>query len=253
MVRCVDSLSSEALLWCALSLLVAGVVKGISGIGVPLVGISLLSLLIPVPNAIALLPVPIVVVNVWQVLLSGGFLGVCRRFAPLLVAMCVGTVIGTALLASIDVSALLLLIGCMITAFALAELARVRIRVPSNFHHVAGGAVGLLGGVLGGLSSIFGPPILMFLMSLQMGKDEFVRTVCSIYLISGLMLATTLGSFGVAGVQDLKWSALATVPLLIGVVIGQFVRTRVSEAMFRHVLLIMLAIIGLNMIRRGMS
>jgi uncharacterized membrane protein YfcA len=112
--------------------MLAGVVKGISGIGVPLVGISLLSLLVPVPQAIALLPVPIVVVNAWQVLINGGFPGVCRRFASLLLAMCVGTVIGTALLASIDVLALLLAVGCVITVFALAELLRLRVRVPSN-------------------------------------------------------------------------------------------------------------------------
>jgi uncharacterized membrane protein YfcA len=238
---------------CALSLMLAGVVKGISGIGVPLVGISLLSLLVPVPQAIALLPVPIVVVNAWQVLINGGFPGVCRRFASLLLAMCVGTVIGTALLASIDVLALLLAVGCVITVFALAELLRLRVRVPSNFHHLAGGAAGLLGGVLGGLSSIFGPPILMYLVTLQLSKDEFVRAICGIYLIAGIMLAITLAAFGVAGVQDLKWSALATVPLLIGVVIGQFARARVSETQFRRGLLIMLVIIGANMIRRGMS
>ena len=240
-------------MWCSLSLLVAGVVKGISGIGIPLVGISLLSLLIPVPQAIALLPIPIVVVNVWQVVTNGGFTGVCRRFAPLIIAMCIGTFIGTALLASTDVSVLLLLVGCMISAFALAELLRVRIRVPSGLQHLAGAIAGFLGGVLGGLSSIFGPPILMFLVTLQLGKDEFVRAICGIYLIAGITLASTLGAFGIIGVQDLKWSALATLPLLSGVVIGQFARTWVSEALFRRVLLIMLVLIGANLIKRGIS
>ncbi|MFT5448046.1 MAG: putative membrane protein YfcA [Gammaproteobacteria bacterium] len=198
--------------------------KGISGLGIPLVGISLLSLLIPVPQAIALLPIPIIVVNVWQVMLSGNFLGVCRQFAPLLVAMCVGTVIGTALLASIDVTAMLLFVGCVVTLFALSELAQLRVRIPPHLHQPAGGLAGFLGGVMGGLSSIFGPPILMYLLTLKMSKDEFVRTICTIYLISGIALAVTLGAFGVAGVHDLKWSALATVPLLLGVYVGQFAR-----------------------------
>ena len=247
------NLSPENLLWGALSLLVAGVVKGISGIGIPLISIPLLSLLIPVPQAIALLPIPIVVVNIWQVVLSGDLFGVYRRFAPLIIAMCTGTVIGTALLTSIDISTLLALLGCMVTAFALLELLQVRIRVPPNLHRLAGGIAGFIGGVLGGLSSIFGPPILMFLMTLQMGKDEFVRTICGIYLISGIMLGITLGAFGVADAQDFKWSALATVPLLIGVMIGQFARAWVSETLFRRALLIMLVIIGANLVRRGLS
>ena len=56
-----------------------------------------------------------------------------------------------------------------------------------------------------------------------------------------------------AGPEEFVWSALATVPLFTGMMVGQFTRRHVSEILFRKALLIMLLIIGLNMIRRGIG
>ena len=67
------------LLWCAVSLAVAGVVKGVTGIGIPMVSIALLSLVISVPQAVALLPVPILVANTWQAFRGGRFASSQRR------------------------------------------------------------------------------------------------------------------------------------------------------------------------------
>lgn len=249
-----ENLSTEALAWCAASLFLAGFVKGVAGIGIPLVGVSLLSLVIPVPQAVALLPVPIVIANTWQAFSGGIFVATCRRYAGLLVAMIIGTVIGAALLSSVDLGVLMLSIGVIVLAFAILELARFRVRIPTRHETLAGTTVGLVGGVLGGMSSIFGPPIIMFLTSLGLDKEAFVATVSSIYLFSGFVLAATLAFFGVATPTDmLLWSSLAAAPLFVGLALGQVSRRRVSEGLFRKVLMALLVLIGLNLIRRGIG
>lgn len=248
-----DGLAPATLAWCAAALALAGFVKGVIGIGIPLVGVSLLSLMLTVPQAVALLPVPIIVANTWQAIHGGHFLKTCRRFAPLLIAMMIGTVIGGALLSTIDQALLMLIVGAVVLIFAAAELRRFRLRVPVHHHAIAGGVAGFLGGFLGGMSSVFGPPVIMFLTSLELGKEEFVGTISSIYLFAGILLGATLAGFDVAGLDELTWSALATVPLFAGMMVGQLTRRHVSEALFRKVLLIMLVLIGLNMIRRGID
>jgi uncharacterized membrane protein YfcA len=248
----VSEFAPAVLAWCAVSLALAGVVKGAVGIGIPLVGISLLSLALPVPQAVALLPVPIIVANTWQAVASGIFLATCRRFAPLLLAMLAGTLIGGGMLTSVDQSLLMVTLGAVVLAFAALELSQVRLRVPVRHHAVAGAGCGLAGGILGGMSGIFGPPIIVFLVSLDLRKEEFVGTIASIYLASGVILGVTLAGYGVAGTAELLWSAAATLPVAAGMALGQWLRRRTSERVFRTTLLVLLLLVGLNLIRRGL-
>lgn len=245
-----ENLSAATLAWCAASLAVAGLVKGIAGIGIPLVGVSLLSIVLTVPQAVALLPVPIIVANTWQTVAGGMFLATCRRYALLIAAMGVGTFAGGAMLSSVNPTLLTGVLGVVVLLFATAELARFRIRVPMQHQRLAGAAAGLVGGVLGGLSGIFGPPVIMFLASLELNKEAFVATISAIYLITGVLLGAMLASYGIASTRELAWSALATVPLFAGLAVGQFTRRLVSEALFRKVLMTLLLLIGLNMVRR---
>lgn len=248
-----DALGPAALAWCALSLACAGVVKGAAGIGIPLVGLSMLSLVLPLPQAVALLPIPVIVANTWQALAGGLIVETFRRFPALLAAMAAGTFLGAAMLARVDHQLLLLVVGCVVLAFALLELTRLRIRVPARHQTFTGAACGLAGGFVGGMSAIFGPPIIVFLMSTGMAKEAFVGTITTIYLVSGILLAVALAGHGVAGGDELLWSALATGPLFAGVLAGQWLRRRVSEEIFRRGLMALLALIALNMIRRGLA
>ena len=95
-------LGTEIFLWCAFALMMAGVVKGILGIGVPVVSVSLLSLAISVPMAVSLLPIPILLSNIWQSLASRQVVITLKRFAPLITALVVGTFTGARLLVEID-------------------------------------------------------------------------------------------------------------------------------------------------------
>jgi uncharacterized membrane protein YfcA len=234
----VDTLSTLVLAWCALALTLAGLVKGATGIGIPLVGISLLSLLISVPQAVALLPVPIILANTWQALTGGYFLHTCRRFAPLLVAMFVGTAIGGGLLTRVDQGLMLMGLGALVLGFALLGLSSVQLRIPARHHRVAGAAAGLA---------------VMFLVSLRLRKEEFVGTISTIYLATGIALGATLAGYGIARGPELLWSALASGPLFVGMLMGQLARRRISERAFRKTLLVLLLLVGLGLVRRGMG
>lgn len=247
-----EELSAAALAWCAASLAVAGLVKGIAGIGIPLVGVSLLSMVLTVPQAVALLPVPIIVANTWQTVAGGMVLATCRRYALLIVAMGVGTFAGGAMLASVDSTLLTGMLGIVVLLFAAAELARFRVRVPAQHERLAGTTAGFIGGVLGGLSGVFGPPVIMYLASMELRKEAFVATISAIYLITGILLGAMLASYGIASTRELIWSAIATLPLFAGLAVGQFTRRHVSEALFRKVLMSLLLLIGLNMVRRAL-
>ncbi|GMQ90495.1 MAG: sulfite exporter TauE/SafE family protein [Gammaproteobacteria bacterium] len=244
-------LSTVALLWSAVAFFTAGTVKGVLGIGLPVVAIPLLAFVMPVPQAVALLPVAIVVSNIWQALHGGYFLPALRRFWPLILGLVVGTVAGAKLLASVDPRALYVVIGVIVMVFALTSFFSPRLRLPARGERWLGLAIGLASGVIGGMSTIYGPALIMFLIALRMPKDEFVGTIATFYVCAAVPLTLALGAFGVMGVGELIASALATLPLLAGMLCGQVLRARLNQEAFRKGLLAMLLLAGLAVIKRA--
>lgn len=244
-------LDSYLIAWCAGSLAIAGVVKGITGIGIPMVSIALLSLAISVPQAVSLLPVPILVANTWQAFRGGRFKSSLQRFRPLIIALAFGMVIGALLLKHVDDRVLQAIIGIAVILFSITSLSTPELQVPAKVERPLGTLAGGLGGVLGGMSSLFGPPILMFLVSLRLPKDEFVAVIGTVYLLGGVFLLAALAGVRVMGPQEVALSALATPPLLAGMALGQWLRNKISQEAFRAGLLVTVMLIGASLLIRA--
>src|SRR5512140_1938897 len=71
--------------------LLAGVVKGVIGMGLPTVAMGLLAVVMPPAEAAALLVVPSLVTNVWQMLAGPYLKRLLRRFVGMMIAICLGT------------------------------------------------------------------------------------------------------------------------------------------------------------------
>lgn len=238
-------------IWCASALFLAGIVKGILGIGVPVVAISLLSLVINIPMAVSLLPVPILLSNLWQSLTSGQVANTLKRFGILIVALIIGTFAGARLLADIDQRMLIGIVGAAVLTFAVSAHFPRHLRLGRRAERWLGAPIGFLAGVLGGMTTFFGPPLIMFLFALNLEKDQFVGTISTVYLCAAIPLAAALGMFGIMGPEGYLWSTVAAVPLLLGLLVGQWLRTRISQSAFRRGLLLMLLIVGVRLMYRA--
>ena len=232
----------------ALALFAGGAVKGLVGIGIPLVSISLLSLFLPLPDAITLLPVPMIFANIWLSFAGNHFLPALRRFWPLVLAMFVGTMVGAQVLVALDLASLNLLVGIFVVVFCLSSHVSPSMRLPSRYEAGVGVVAGGIGGFMGGLSVLFGPALIMYLTSLRLDRDTFVGVISSIYLCCSVTLLIVFGSVGVMSRAQLAESALACVPLLLGVWVGQRFRRRIDEALFRKLLLVALLGTGVRLI-----
>src|SRR3982074_151786 len=69
--------------------LLAGAVKGLVGLGLPTITIALTSLVLPLPEAIALIALPTVVTNVWQAAVGGRSWVILPRQWPLILPLVV--------------------------------------------------------------------------------------------------------------------------------------------------------------------
>src|SRR5512135_1765758 len=79
--------------------LLAGVVKGVLGMGLPTVAMGLLAVVLPPAEAAALLVIPSLVTNVWQLLSGPSFGALARRLWLMMLGVFVGTIVGVGVLA----------------------------------------------------------------------------------------------------------------------------------------------------------
>ncbi len=233
--------------------LIAGMVKGVAGVGLPLTALGILTTQTDPRTAIALALVPIFLSNLWQFLSAGGVIDAVRRYLPLLSVMMVGIPLTLALTAGIEDRLLLGILGATFLLYVAINATRWSPSIPDHRDRAAQIGFGAMAGILGGLTSLWLPAIVIYLSARKVQKDEFVRAT-GLILFSGsipLMIGYWREGFLTGPLAGL--SAALMVPTLAGLLAGGYLRRRLSEAAFKRVLLVMFVLIGLNLIRRAIS
>ena len=243
----------QFLLIASFILLLGGGIKGVIGLGLPLVPVPLLAYLLPVPVAISVLAAPVMVANCYQALRGGLLLPVLARIWPLLLAMAIGVLLGAQLLISLNEQALYLILGTMVVILGLVYLFGANLTVNPRYERRAGVTIGFGAGLLGGVSSFLGPPIVLYLVALQLAKEHFIAALAVVFFVASLPLYGTLAASGIMGRPELLLSHYAIIPVMLGVFGGQQLRRILPQKRFRQAVLVMLVLIGFLLIRRGLS
>jgi len=219
------------LVFIAAAFLFAGFVKGALGIGLPTVVMGLLSIVMPPAQAAALMVLPAMGTNIWQ-MAAGPSLGkLLRRFAGMIVGVFVGTFATIDLLTQSAAGASAAL-GLVLAAYGLYGLFARRFEIAPRYELWASPIIGLVTGSICGATGIFVVPTAPYLTSLRMNTEELVQSIGISAFVCPLALTIALAvhgrySFGVAGA-----SFLALVPALAGMYVGIRLRRRLAAAVF---------------------
>lgn len=246
-------LAPMALAMLAVGLLFAGAVKGALGVGLPLIAMPVLLLVLPAPTAVVVMALPILLSNLWLMLAGGHVKENLRRFWPIILAVSVGLFLGSRLLITVDEDSLITALGVVVLVFALVSLTRFRPVIPPRWHFWAQPAFGLAGGLVGGFSTVFGPPISMYLVAIGLPKDRFVSAVGTTYFAGSLALNASLATLPVYGLQEAVLAGFACLPVFAGMLVGQKLRAALPQETFSRAVLVMLSVTSLLLIWRGLG
>lgn len=225
--------------------LFAGLIKGMIGLGLPTISLGLLTAFIGLPHAMALMLVPAFLTNAWQALAGGQARAVIARIWPFLLAATLSVPVGASALTLVDLHLLSALLGVLLIAYSVVNLAGLRLVVGPHREGWMGPVLGLINGVFSGMTGSYSVPGVMFLQGIGLPRDQFIQAMGMLFLGSTIALALALGGNGFISVSIGLGSVLAVVPALTGVVIGQKLRARLSEMQFRRVFFIALLLLGL--------
>lgn len=234
---------TEALLVASV-FVIAGMVKGVIGLGLPTVALGLLTAFFGLEIAMALMLAPAFITNIWQAVSGGHSSVVLKRTWPLLLLATVFVWPGVTLAAHWESEALASILGGVLIAYGVSGLAHLAIRMPRNQEIWAGPLVGGINGMLTGLTGSFVVPGVLYLQSLSLPRDQLIQAMGMLFTSSTLALAIGLAGHGKLPLQMSLASTLSILPALVGMMIGRAIRGRLSEATFKRASFAVLIALG---------
>lgn len=237
--------------WVAFALVAGGFVKGAIGFALPIVTVTLLSTLLPVPLTLALITGPIVMTNAWQAATSGNPGPAFRRFWPLITALLICLWISASLVTQVDQEIIYTLVGIIVVIFTLTSLFKTDFTLKPRSEIWAGPLAGACGGLIGGASTIWGPPMTLYFVALRLPKEDFIRAVGLVWFIASVPLVIAYYRNGILNSETIPLTLMACLPAAGGMVIGQVLRNRLNQEIFRKAVLMTLLLLGLNLLRRS--
>ena len=223
-------------------------VKGVSGFGSALFSVPLLMLILDVKFVTPVFLIFDFISGV--VLVAANWRSIHRRLLLLLLCgLIFGTAIGTWILLSFSHEILKRILGLLVTGWASYTLLRGNRSTahasPGHTTPVLAPLSGFLGGALGAMFSVNGPPIIIYLAHVLNEKQAFRATLYGIFFADACYKMVLFTAKGLLNVTVLRFALLMAPFLLAGTFAGSWLQKSIDQALFRKIVALILVITGL--------
>ena len=193
---------------------------------------------------------PMLLSNIWQMYREGNGAATIRRFWPFGAALFVCLFFSSLFAAEFEPATLILITGISVVIFAGTSLIKLPPPLPPKWELPAMIAAGAAGGLMGGLTGLWSPPLVILLLALRLEKTDYIRAFGFLLVIGAIPL---LGGYVVNGLMTQELfiiSMVMVVPTLLGFAIGEKVRDKMDTSRYQKAVLVFFLIMGLNLIRK---
>jgi len=233
------------LIFVAAAFLLAGLVKGVIGLGLPPVSMGLLAVAMPPSHALAIVIVPAILTNIWQTFAGPHLPDIMRRLWPLMLGLAIGTRLNAGMMTGPYARYAPIFLGTLLVIYAVVSLRKFVFSVSRQNEKWVGGVVGLISGVISAATGVQVIPSMPYLQAIDIGKDEFVQALGVFFTVGTLALAFNLTAAGLLDESTALPGVVALACSFTGMAIGQAVRARLEPETFRRWFLISMICLGI--------
>ena len=228
------------------------VIKGAVGIGLSLFSVPVITFFLPPTSSMILLCIPVLITNILQMEIQKGVGSF--RFVPMFIALVIGIILGCNLILQVELKTISQIIAISIIFAATVNLFGINLKfIKLHFEKIFTIFLGFFSGIIGGLSNMYAPYILCYLVSTDLNKDDLIRTIAAMYFIGSVVIFPIWIYNELGTINDLILSSLLLVPALLGQKIGTKIRDKISNKNFKRIMLYILMVIGITLLIKNIK
>ena len=241
-------MSFDALLVMALALGLGGLVKGATGMGLPIVALPILASFLGVQHAVALICFPVLITNVWQIWRFRADLWTADFLPALVLGGAVGILLGTVLIAALPERILSLTLALVVLFYVALRLARPQLVLPPALARRIAAPIGFGAGLLQGATGIGSPVGATFIHAMRLHRTAHVFALSAMFLLFAVVQIPALAVAGILTWPIALHGVLATLPALLTLPIGVWLAGRLSQAAFDRLVMALLVVVALELL-----
>jgi len=241
-------LDLQTIIVILVALTLGGLSKSITGIGLPMIAIPIMSSFIGMQNAVLVMVLPGIVSNLWMMIAYRDQMKLLKSQWVYLAAGIVGGAIGAWVLVHVSERVLLFaLAGWTFVALAFSIFKPTALLKP-GVGKVLAPVAGLVGGVSQGALGISAPAVATYAYSLQLEPRGYVYAVSVAFLLFGGAQALAFIQLGLYTHERLVGGMIALVPLFVTIPVGIWLSKFISRKAFNVIIIVMLVMMNAKLI-----
>lgn len=243
----------DSILIIVAALAVGSLVRGITGIGLPLIAIPVMAGFIGVQNAVIIMVVPNVFLNGWLLWTYRAHRVALPNFPAVVIAAFAGVVFGSWVLSTVAERVLIfVMVGCL--GLYLLKLAlRTEIGLPQSVGRYVGTVVVFFAGLVQGATGFSGPVVAPWAHSLRLAPQGYVFAVSILFMIFAVMQILAYGWFGTLTAERLYMGALACVPVAVVLPLAISIARRLGQRQFDAIIVAVLVVVEIRLIFKAVG
>ena len=247
-MQVISNIDHLILIQVILIFLAGGVVKGLIGVGLPTVTLTLLSFIFDIKESISIILLPVIITNFYQ-MLNGKHLKQIIDDTKIFQISALPTVfLGFYFLLLLKSDTILLILAIVLIYNSFLGLLKYEIKFKnykSKYYQIL---IGGLTGTVTGISGIYTMPFIFLLQSLQYSKNKAIQLMGLTFFLFACTQFLLFILYDLISFKILALSSIACIPILLGVYLGTVLRRNISENIFKMLFNLMLVFMGILLI-----
>tara|TARA_Y100000991_G_scaffold7354_1_gene5607 strand:- start:2763 stop:3536 length:774 start_codon:yes stop_codon:yes gene_type:complete len=239
---------NEIAILVGLAYFIAGIVKGVIGIGLPTTSITIMTFFISPLMALGLNLIPMTVTNIWQFSKADDPKKIIKNYKYFALSLVLCILITSFYANEIGDNVVRIIFAFAVLLFVSVNFFGFNFKMNPKHDVFWQGSLGTLGGVFGGAASIWAVPVTMYLLMKNVKPKHFVDVSGFLITIGCIPVSFGYIATGVFQPNMFIYGALGSVTALVGFQLGEKLRNKINAKTFKNLLLIFFSIAALKMI-----
>lgn len=231
-----DILTGGVLIAVVAAMAVGGLIKGMTGVGLPIFGIPALAVITSVEEAVVLMLFPSMSANLWLVISHRKHAYSLRQHLPFLLSGFVGGLVGTSLLLVISERGLKIFLAVWLGLYLVYYLVNNKALQGFSVGKILASAIGLVAGTIQGATGISAQIVAPYFHARKLGPETYAFTVAFTFLFFSLAQITAMANLQLFTPARLQLGLMALVPALAFTQLGISLSRRMPVPLFNRIL-----------------